>query len=380
VRAAGSVRSGWSGPSTREVARAVLVPYVLSRFLVLASLGLTREVVRDISTVTDPIQTGQGLRAWDAAFYVDIARSGYDAVETDGLRFFPLFPLLGRALALVPGIDTDLAVVLVANLSALALGFALYRLAWSERRDEGLARRSVWLVYLLPPAFVLVMGYAEATLMLLAAIVLFGARQGRWWVAAIAGVLAGACRPIGLLLVVPVLVEAVQHRRAINGREVAMRVAAVAAPVAGCFAYLSWASDRTDSFLAPLKIQEDPSRRGAMRFPLTNIIDVARDFSTGDHDTAGLHLLTIVVCVGLLVVLARRWPASYTLYAAASLVVALTARNLDSLERYMLSTLPFVLALADVIDTEARERVVLILSAAGLVAAAVLAFSGALVP
>ena len=52
---------------------------------------------------------GQGLRVWDAAFYVDIARGGYDAVGTDGLRFFPLFPLLGRALALVPGIDTGLA-------------------------------------------------------------------------------------------------------------------------------------------------------------------------------------------------------------------------------------------------------------------------------
>ncbi len=78
--------------------------------------------------------------------------------------------------------------------------------------------------------------------------------------------------------------------------------------------------------------------------------------------------------------LARRWPASYTLYAAASLVVALTSRNLDSFERYSLSTLPFVLALADVLDTDGRERTVLVLAAAGLVAASVLAFTGALVP
>ena len=121
-------------------------------------------------------------------------------------------------------------------------------------------------------------------------------------------------------------------------------------------------------------------RRGSMRFPLTNVADACRDFSTGDHVTAGLHSSRVAVCVGLLFVLARRWPASYTLYAAAALVVALTSRNLDSFERYSLSTLPFVLALADVLDTDGRERTVLVLAAAGLVAASVLAFTGALVP
>ncbi|MGH8979351.1 MAG: hypothetical protein ACRDV7_14825, partial [Acidimicrobiia bacterium] len=103
------MQTGWSGPGARDAVRAVAVPFVLSRVLVIAALGLTREVVRDISTVTDPIQVGQGLQAWDAAFYVDIARGGYDAVGTDGLRFFPLFPLLARAVALAPGVDAGFA-------------------------------------------------------------------------------------------------------------------------------------------------------------------------------------------------------------------------------------------------------------------------------
>jgi hypothetical protein len=374
------MRGGWSGPTARDVMSVVLVPFVISRVLVIATLGVTREVIRDLATITDPIQVGQGLHAWDAAFYADIARGGYDAVPTEGLRFFPLFPLLARAAAVIPGVDSDLAVVLVANLCALLLGFALYRLAFFERGDEVFARRAVWLCYLVPPAYVLVMGYAEATFMLLAVIVLIAIRRSHWWVAAGAALLAGACRPIGLLLVVPILVEALRNRRSLTGTDVTARVAAVVAPVAGCFAYLSWAADRTSSFLEPLRMQEDPSRRGSARFPITNVIDVARDFSTGDHDTAGLHLLTIAVCIALLVVLARRWPASYTLYAASALILALTARNLDSLERYMLSTVPFVFALADVVDTESRERVVLVLVAAGLVAAAALAFTGSLVP
>jgi hypothetical protein len=79
-------------------------------------------------------------------------------------------------------------------------------------------------------------------------------------------------------------------------------------------------------------------------------------------------------------VLARRWPLSFTLYAAAALVVALSSRNLDSLERYGLATLPFVMAGADVIAAPEAERVVLALAGAGLVAASILAFTGVLVP
>ena len=61
-------------------------------------------------------------------------------------------------------------------------------------------------------------------------------------------------------------------------------------------------------------------------------------------------------------------------------MVALSSRNLDSLERYGLATLPFVLAGADVIADPGRERVVLTLAAAGLVLASLLAFTGVLVP
>ncbi len=84
--------------------------------------------------------------------------------------------------------------------------------------------------------------------------------------------------------------------------------------------------------------------------------------------------------VGLLVVIARRWPLSFTLYAAVALVVALSSRNLDSLERYGLATLPFVLGGADAIAAPETERVVLCLAGAGLVVASVLAFTGVIVP
>ena len=67
-------------------------------------------------------------------------------------------------------------------------------------------------------------------------------------------------------------------------------------------------------------------------------------------------------------------------YAIVAVVVALSASNLDSLERYSLSTVPFVLAAADITGGGTRERVVLAALAATLLACSVLAFSGLLVP
>ncbi len=81
----------------------------------------------------------------------------------------------------------------------------------------------------------------------------------------------------------------------------------------------------------------------------------------------------------LLVVLFRRLPASYGGYAAALLVVSLSARNLDSFERYAISAFPLVLGVAIVTAGEV-DRAVLVLSAAGLVGYSVLASSASWVP
>jgi uncharacterized membrane protein YjdF len=105
-----------------------------------------------------------------------------------------------------------------------------------------------------------------------------------------------------------------------------------------------------------------------------------RELFSGDHVSAGVHTVSALVLVALLVVVARRWPLSFSVYAGIALVVALSSKNLDSLERYGLATLPFVLAGADVCAAPGRERAVLCLAAAGLVVASMLAFGGVLVP
>ncbi len=226
---------------------------------------------------------------------------GYGGVANEGLRFFPLFAVLGRVVSWLPGASAGFGIVFVANASALALGFALHALVMQERDDRALARRAVWLVYLAPPAFVLVMGYAEATFMTLAALTLIGLRARRWWVAAIFGLLAGITRPVGVLLSVPAAVEGWQQRDA-------KAVVPAVAPVAGLLAYLAWAAHRAHDFWYPIRAQSDPTRRGKWVDPVRAVAHNVHELFVGDHVSAGMHAVSALVFVALLVVIARRWP------------------------------------------------------------------------
>ena len=146
-----------------------------------------------------------GLLAWDASWYTDIVPHGYRALPEEALRFFPGFPLLGRTLGLVTG--DGVALVVIANVAGLAAALLVYRLVRWERGDAALATRAAWLLSIVPPALVFVMGYTDA--LAIAAISSVPRRSTRPLVVAVAAaLLVGVVRPTGFLLKVPLAVEA----------------------------------------------------------------------------------------------------------------------------------------------------------------------------
>jgi hypothetical protein len=351
-------------------------PWVIARVLVVGSLALSREVYSQIGAPPRPLQLGQGLFAWDAAFYRDIAEHGYRAVGEASLRFFPLVPLLARGLGFLLLDHPAVALIAVANACALLFGALLHRLALRETADAGVARRAAWFAALFPVATVLVLGYAEATAMMLGVVVFLALRSRRFGWAACAGLLAGLCRPVGILLVVPAVVEAARGWPATNGRERLFRAGAVAAPAAGVLLYLAWVGVEFGDAWKPLSLQNRATLRGGFQDPFTRSIDAVGDLFGGDRFGSGIHIVWAALFAALLVVLIRRMAVSYSLYAAAALVLGLSAHNLDSFERYCMSAFPFLLALALITRRGDVERAAIALGGAGLVGYAVLAFLG----
>jgi hypothetical protein len=356
--------------------RVAVVPWVLARVLVVGALALSRHLFDEIGAPPRPVALAQGLFAWDGAFYRAIAEHGYHAVGHGSLRFFPLVPLLSRGLGWLMLDHTAAALIVVANVSALLFGALLHRLTLRETGDASAARRAAWFGALFPAAFVLVMGYAEATAMMLGVVVFLGLRSNRFWWAAGAGFLAGLCRPVGVLLVVPAAVEAARGWRGASTESRVARTAGVVAPAAGALAYLAWAGAAFGDFWKPISLQNHATLRGGFQDPVTRTIDAVGDLFGGDRFGSGLHIVWVAVFVLLLVVLIRRFPASYSLYGAVTIVLGLSAHNLDSIERYCWSTFPFLLALAVVTDRDEVERSAYVVTAAALVGYATLAFLG----
>jgi len=358
-----------------------LLPWVLARILVAIALAVAHERAASGRLSTAALsRVHQGLLGWDAGWYEAIARHGYAGAGHASLRFFPVFPLLSRALAVLPGVGVGAALVVLSNACALAGTAVVVVLVRRESGDERLAGRAAWLLCLAPPAFTFVMGYAEGTLLVLSAGAFSALRARRWWWAAGLGVLAGLTRPLGALLVLPAVVELSRGWRSAPAQERVGRLAAAAGPVVGTGAFLGWVGWRYGDALAPLRLQEQGAHHG-WADPFVTLAHDASSLVHGHHLGEGLHLPWVLLAVALLVVALRRWPASYGLFAAGVLAVALTGSNLDSFERYALSAFPLVLAAATTVTRSKRVwPVVVVGSAAAMVAYAVLAFTNVYVP
>lgn len=361
-----------------EALRAAFPAWVVARIAV--ALGFVVAVVAadELRPGDRPLQIDQGLFAWDAAFYRDIAEIGYEGMAEEALRFFPLLPLAARTLAVPLFGHVGLALLLLVQAAAFAAGVLLHRLAVRETGDRSVAYRAAWLLALLPPATVLVLGYAEALLLALAIGFFLAIRGGHWWVAALLGALAGLCRPVGMTLALPALIEGVRLLRSVPLRGLLARGAAVAAPVLGGSAYLWWVGYVHGDWQLPMRLQNSAELRGGWANPIGTVVDAVTAIDDGWGEA--LHLPWIALFAVLLVLVFRWLPVSYGAWSAVLLLSALTGNTLGSFERYGLAAFPLVLALAIAARPPLLDRSVMVGAAAGLSAFATLTFLGAFVP
>jgi hypothetical protein len=325
-----------------RVAPPALRAWYVSRGAVLALMALATWLQVRHGYGRAPVRPGgTAFLAWDGDWYRDIATSGYDS--PDAVRFFPLYPMLARPFAPLGPVAVGVVLVAVANAAALAYAEGLVRLARLEL-GETAAGRVPWLALLNPAAFVLAIAYAEALAAALAVWCVYALRRQRWLLAAALGFAVGLARPVGLLLAVPALVEAVRVR---SRAGLVPRALAVAAPPLGCAAYLLWCRVAWGDALLPFRVQQRSElRSGVLTLPTREIARAWRALLELGPWNLALRLVWIPVLLALLAVTARRLPASYVLYAAPILLVALGTPRLASFERYALSAFPLLLAAA----------------------------------
>jgi hypothetical protein len=172
-----------------------------------------------------PWAGGTGLvsrfAAWDGALYAGLVRGGYAHLDGgSNTVFFPAFPLLGWLLARATGLSPEWALLIVAHV-CLAGAFVVTADYLRHRPGARLVAPPVYVLLALafwPFTFFFRMAYTESLLLLLCVTTLYGLER-KWpplLVALVVG-LATASRPVGVVLLAPLLVRVWQDSPSARG-------------------------------------------------------------------------------------------------------------------------------------------------------------------
>jgi len=264
---------------------------------------------------------------FDTLWFLRIAERGYD--RPMAVIFYPLYPAAIRLVsAFIPALA---AALLVSTVAAFFLFWGLLRLA-GELSEVG-KLRTLLLFCVWPTSFVLFAGYADSlTIALVVWAVIFG-RKGQWEVATACGILAGAARPSGVLVFIPLLVMAFRSRH--------VRSLVVALTPLGSLSYWGW-----------LRRSGRPSVVEAYRLhqgmtmvpPWRGLADALRLIVT-EHDTLLTIKLGLVIMVAVFS-LRRQVRIEDKVFALAVVLQMLmyTGRPLLGAARYALMVYPAFLA------------------------------------
>jgi hypothetical protein len=237
---------------------AAIVSWALGLRVLTACLAFLVNVVFPLHQPEQFTVFRQGHLFWDAfarydsGWYYGIARDGYRFAEggRSNLAFFPVYPLLMRALArpfgnraqnyYVAGIVISWAAFVV----AMVLLDRVARLDLSRRA----ATRAVLYASIFPFAFFYGVVYSESLFLMLTLAAVYGFRTRRWLIGGVGGALAPATRVNGIMLL-PALAWIGWEQTRGDGRERRRALAAVGLASAGLVIYSTFVYGLTGSFI-----------------------------------------------------------------------------------------------------------------------------------
>ena len=147
------------------------------------------------------------LHVWstsDGGFYAAIAARGY--TELVQAAFFPLYPMLERLLAPFVGGNPALAGIVIANVSCLG-AFASLRVLVEREYGRAVARRALLYLAIFPLSFFLAAAYTESLFLLLSLATFLALSKRHWLLVGVLAALTTLTRPVGILLLVPIIYQ-----------------------------------------------------------------------------------------------------------------------------------------------------------------------------
>ncbi|MBI4079565.1 MAG: hypothetical protein HY429_04720 [Candidatus Levybacteria bacterium] len=188
----------------------LFLPLVAGHYLLPYRIGFDYSNIWKFVRFYKPVESFL-LYPWanfDGVHYLSIAGKGYENDQ----GFFPLFPILIRAVAVLFGggepfgISYFFAGFFVANFTFLIALFFLYKLLLIEY-DEKVVKKMICFLLVFPTAFFFATIYSESLFLLLTVLSFYFARKKQWVFAGVFGMFLTATRVVGISILPALLFE-----------------------------------------------------------------------------------------------------------------------------------------------------------------------------
>ena len=322
------------------------------------------------------------LLRFDSAYYLDIAQQGYNydgnPMHMQSIVFFPGYPVLARAVAMILGVSVPFGSILVSNLctfAAILLLYDLIRRTW----DKTIALTTVAVLSLFPTSLFLSAGYSEGTALLLTVAVFWFLSRDRLALAVVCAGLVAGTRPVGFVAAIPLIYEVwLRTGKRISWQFTVRAVGVAVTATSGLLTFMMYCWVRFHDPLVFVHARAAWREAGG----LPGGVAAFRQLGTGilhpellsepNFNDGWFFLLFL----GVTVLLWRRFPMALNLYSAASFLVLITTRVLGepgfiSMNRYLLLLFPSMAGVALLI----QRRVWLIAAMAGVLGALLVMYS-----
>ena len=291
---------------------------------------------------------------WDVQHYLKIAEYGYGALTVDGrnlqIVFFPLYPLLIKLFSFVFQ-DYILSALVVSNLAYAVAAYFLYKLVKLDF-EESEAYRAVIYFSVFPTAYFFHAAYTESLFLALTISSFYYARNGRWALTGVLGMLAAATRITGILLV-PVLIVEYMAQRDYKIRNIRPDIIWIGVIGLGLLAYLiiNYAVAGDPFYFLTIQREHWHKKLAFLYFGLkTSIKYIWGGYLEYDPQIKLLggwaELIFALLGLSLTIYCFFRVRLSYCLYALLTWMVVTSTWFWLSIPRYILAMFPIFIALA----------------------------------
>jgi hypothetical protein len=352
---AGAVPGHEAGPTTppKVEAEPDAAPvgrwYPRTALLVYAAFRVGTLVVVAVSNLFTHKSMLHDLEVWDGKWFLLAVEHGYPAhlpmvhghVAANPIAFFPLFPLLVRAIDLT-GLPAGWSALL---LSAVTGATAVYGVGLLARRMAGdrAGQRAALLFAVFPGSFVFSLPYSEGLVITFVSLGLIALLDRRWWLAGLLGAIATAGSPVALAFVVSCLWSA--GRAVVKERNYAALVAPLLAPI-GFVAFMAYLARHTGT-LNSWRLTERGGWKSypSLKYPFEIVWAFVHNPISPTQTGQVLFFGTVAAVIGVVLMVKERQPVTVLLYGICAVVSAAISQPVGLRPRFLLLAFPMIIAL-----------------------------------